>query len=129
MGTALQQQDTQSFFRRCHQFGDDSRALAVTSSAQMAGLPDVPTLAEAGVPGYEFTAWSGIALPAATPPPIAARLHAEISMILGSAEAREYFGSLGLSAGADTLAAFAAQIRAEHAKWADIIQQTGMKAE
>ena len=106
-----------------------TRALAVTSSGRVAGLPDVPTLAEAGVPGYEFTSWSGIAVPAGTPPPIVARLHAEISKILGSAEAREYFASLGLSAGADSMDAFAAQIRAEHAKWGDIIRQTGMRAE
>ena len=106
-----------------------TRALAVTGSARVAGLPDVPTMAEAGVPGYEFTVWSGIALPAGTPPPIVARLHAEISKILGSAEAREYFASLGFSAGADNMDAFAAQIRAEHAKWGDIIRQTGMKAE
>ena len=106
-----------------------TRALAVTSSARVAGLPDVPTLAEAGVLGYEFTAWSGIALPAATPPPIVARLHAEISKILGSAEARDYFSSLGMSAGVDTLDGFAALIRAEHAKWGDIIRQTGLKAE
>ena len=106
-----------------------TRALAVTGSARVPGLPDVPTLAEAGVPGYEFTAWSGIALPAGTPPPIVARLHAELSKILGSAEAREYFSGLSLSAGADSMEAFAAQIRAEHAKWGDIIKQTGMKAE
>ena len=106
-----------------------TRALAVSSIARVAGLPDVPTLAEAGVPGYEFTAWSGIAVPAGTPPRIVARLHAEISKILGSAEASEYFSGLGLSAGADSVDAFAAQIRAEHAKWGDIIKQTGMKAE
>ena len=106
-----------------------TRALAVTGSARVPGLPDVPTLAEAGVPGYEFTAWVGIALPTATPSPIVARLHAEISKILGSAEAREYFSGMALSAGADSMDAFAAQIRAEHAKWGDIIKQTGMKAE
>ena len=106
-----------------------TRALAVTGSARVAGLPDVPTLAEAGVPGYEFTAWSGIALPAGTPTPIAAKLHAELSKILGNAEAREYFSSLSLSAGADSMDVFATQIRAEHAKWGDIIKQTGMKAE
>lgn len=106
-----------------------TRALAVTGSARMAGLPDVPTLAEAGVPGYEFTAWTGIALPAATPAYIVTRLHSEISKILGSAEASEYFASLGASPGADTLADFAAQIRTEHARWGDIIKQTGMKAE
>ena len=106
-----------------------TRALAVTGSTRMAGLPDVPTLAEAGVPGYEFTAWSGIALPTGTPPPIVARLHAEISKILTSGEARDYFSALSLSAGADNMDAFAAQIRAEHAKWGEIIKQTGMKAE
>ena len=58
-----------------------------------------------------------------------ARLHGEITKILGSAEAREYFSGLSLSAGADSMEAFAAQIRAEHAKWGDIIKQTGMKAE
>ena len=106
-----------------------TRALAVTGSARVTGMPDVPTLAEAGVNGYEFMSWSGIALPAGTPRPIVARLHAEISKILGSAEAREYFGSLGLSAGADSMESFAAQIRAEHAKWGEIIRQTGLKAE
>jgi tripartite-type tricarboxylate transporter receptor subunit TctC len=106
-----------------------TRALAVSSIARVASLPDVPTLAEAGVPGYEFTAWSGIAVPAGTPPRIVARLHAEISKILGSAEASEYFSGLGLTAGADSVDAFAAQIRAEHAKWGDIIKQTGLKAE
>lgn len=106
-----------------------TRALAVTGSARVPGLPDVPTLAEAGVPGYEFTAWVGIALPTATPSPIVTRLHAEISKILGSAEAREYFSGMALSAGADSMDAFAAQIRTEHAKWGDIIKQTGMKAE
>ena len=62
-------------------------------------------------------------------PPIVARLHAEISMILGSAEAREYFGSLGLSAGADSMESSAVLICAEHAQWGDIVRQTGMKAE
>jgi tripartite-type tricarboxylate transporter receptor subunit TctC len=105
------------------------RALAVSSSDRVSSLPDVPTLAEAGVPGYEFTAWSGIAVPTATPPHTVARLHSEISKILGSAEAREYFSSLGLSASADNLDAFAAQVRAEHAKWGEIIKQTGLRAE
>jgi tripartite-type tricarboxylate transporter receptor subunit TctC len=106
-----------------------TRALAVSSSGRAIGLPEVPTLAEAGVPGYEFTSWSGIALPAGTPQRIVTRVHTEISKILGSTEAIEYFSDLGLSAGADTMEAFAAQIRAEHAKWGEIIKQTGMKAE
>ena len=106
-----------------------TRALAVTGRDRVAGLPDVPTMAEAGVRDFEFTAWTGIALPAATPPNIVARLHGEISKILSGTEAREYFSSLGLSAGADAMDAFAAQIRVEHAKWGGLIKQTGLKAE
>ncbi len=105
------------------------RALAVSGRTRMPSLPDVPTLDEAGVSGYEFTAWIGIAVPAGTPPAIVSKLHAEISKILNSSEAKEYFTGLSLSAGADTPDAFAAQIRAEHAKWGDIIKQTGLKAE
>ena len=105
------------------------RALAVTGHERLASLPDVPTMAEAGVTGYEFTAWTGVALPAGTPPAIVRRLHSEISRILGSSEAKSYFGSLGLAAGADTPEAFAAQIRSEYARWGEFIKQTGLKAE
>jgi len=105
------------------------RALAVTGLARVPSMPDVPTMVEAGVPGYEFTAWTGIALPSGTPRPIVARLHSEISKILNSNDAKEHFGALGLSTGADNMDAFAAQIRSEHAKWGDIIKQTGLKAE
>jgi tripartite-type tricarboxylate transporter receptor subunit TctC len=105
------------------------RALAVSGRTRMPSLPDVPTLEEAGISGYEFTAWIGIALPAGTPPAIVAKLYAEISKVLSSAEAREYFPSLSLTAGADTSEAFSAQIKAEHAKWGEIIKQSGLKAE
>ena len=105
------------------------RALAVTARERLAGLPDVPTMAEAGVAGYEFTSWTGIALPAGTPPAIVRRLHGEISRILGSSEAKDYFGNLGLTAGADTPEAFSAQIRSEYARWGEFIKQTGLKAE
>ena len=105
------------------------RALAVTGSTRVAVMPDVPTMVEAGVPGYEFTAWTGLAVPAATPRPIVVRLHTEISKILSSNDAKEHFTALGLSTGADTMEAFATQIRAEHAKWGEIVRQTGMKAE
>lgn len=105
------------------------RALAVTGSTRVAVMPDVPTMVEAGVPGYEFTAWTGLAVPAATPRTIVVRLHTEISKILSSNDAKEHFGALGLSTGADNMDAFVAQIRSEHGKWGDIIKQTGLKAE
>jgi tripartite-type tricarboxylate transporter receptor subunit TctC len=105
------------------------RALAVSSRTRMPSLPDVPTLDEAGVSSYEFTAWVGIALPAGTPPAIVSKLHGEISKILGTAEAKEYFTGLSLSAGADTPGAFAALIRADYEKWGQIVKQAGLKAE
>jgi tripartite-type tricarboxylate transporter receptor subunit TctC len=105
------------------------RALAVSSRTRIPSLPDVPTLDEAGISGYEFTAWVGIALPAGTPRSIVSKLHGEISKILSSAEAKEYFTGLSLSAGADTPEAFAALIRADYEKWGQIVKQAGLKAE
>jgi tripartite-type tricarboxylate transporter receptor subunit TctC len=105
------------------------RALAVTGRERVPTLPDVPTMAEAGVPGYEFFGWVGIAVPAATPAPIVKRLYAEISKILAGAEAQAYFGEQGISAGGEAPDVFAADIRAEYAKWGELIRHVGLKAE
>jgi tripartite-type tricarboxylate transporter receptor subunit TctC len=105
------------------------RALAVTGPRRVASLPDVPTMAEAGVPGYEFQGWVGIAAPAATPKPIIARLYREISAIYATAEAREWFAEFGADPGADPPDLFADAIRAEHAKWGRIIPELGIKVE
>jgi len=105
------------------------RPLAVTGSRRVASLPDIPTMAEAGVPGYEFQGWVGIAAPAATPKPIVARLYREISAILATAEAREWFAAFGADPGADPPDVFAASIRAEHAKWGRVIREAGIKLE
>jgi tripartite-type tricarboxylate transporter receptor subunit TctC len=105
------------------------RALAVTGPRRVASLPDVPTMAEAGVTGYEFQGWVGIAAPAATPKPIIARLYREISTILATAEARAWFSEFGAVPGADPPEAFVAAIRAEHAKWGNVIREGGIKLE
>jgi tripartite-type tricarboxylate transporter receptor subunit TctC len=105
------------------------RALAVTSSSRLPALPDVPTVAEAGLPGFEYSGWLGIAAPAGTPQPIIERLQREISAILRSDEAGKYFASYGREAVASTPAAFAAFIRAEHAKWGQVIRDSNVKAE
>ena len=105
------------------------RAGAVTGPQRVASLPDVPTMAEAGVPGYEFQGWVGIAAPAATPKPIIARLYREISAIYATAEAREWFADVGADPGADPPDVFAASIRAEHAKWGRIIREQGITIE
>jgi tripartite-type tricarboxylate transporter receptor subunit TctC len=105
------------------------RPLAVTGPRRVASLPDVPTMAEAGLAAYEFVGWVGIAAPAATPKPIIDRLYREISKVLATAEARDWFGAVGAEPLADTPEAFAAAIRAEHAKWGKVIREAGIRIE
>ena len=105
------------------------RALAVTSPARLEVLPDIPTVAESGLPGFEYSGWLGIAAPAGTPVPIVERLQREIAAILQTDEARRYFASYGREPVASTPAAFAAFIRAEHAKWGRVIRASNIKAE
>ncbi len=105
------------------------RALAVTSPARLEALPEVPTVAESGLPGFEYAGWLGIAAPADTPAPIIERLQREIAAILRTDEARKYFASYGREPVASTPAAFAAFIRMEHAKWGQVIRDANIKAE
>jgi tripartite-type tricarboxylate transporter receptor subunit TctC len=92
-------------------------------------MPDLPTMAEAGVPGYDFTAWAGIAAPAGTPEPIIKHLYAAIARILATPEAREWFESFGAEPGGEPPDVFAALVRTEHAKLGDVIRATGIKVE
>jgi tripartite-type tricarboxylate transporter receptor subunit TctC len=105
------------------------RALAVTSPTRLEALPEIPTVAESGLPGFEYTGWLGIAAPAGTPVPIIERLQREIAAILQTDEARRYFSSYGREPVASTPAAFADFIRAEHAKWGLVIRDSNIKAE
>ncbi len=105
------------------------RALAVTGPKRVASLPDVPTMAEAGFAGAEFQGWVGIAVPAATPKTIVARLYRDISGILETSEARAWFGEAGADARTDPPEVFSATIRAEYAKWGKVIRESGIKIE
>jgi tripartite-type tricarboxylate transporter receptor subunit TctC len=105
------------------------RALGVSGSRRLAPLPDVPTIAEGGVTGYDYVSWSGVAAPAGTPPPVVAQIYAAISTALSTSEARNYFASFGLEAGAEPPETFAAFIRAEHAKWGAVIRDAGIRLE
>jgi tripartite-type tricarboxylate transporter receptor subunit TctC len=105
------------------------RPLAVTGPLRLASLPDVPTMAEAGLPAYEFVGWIGIAAPAATPKPIIDRLYREIGKMPATAEARDWFGAVGAEPLADTPEAFTAAIRAEHVKWGRVIREAGIRIE
>ena len=105
------------------------RPLAVTTAKRAKSMPDVPTMAEAGVPGYDFTAWAGIAAPAGTPPPVIARLYGEMAKILATPEAVQWFESVGVEPGGETPEAFAALVRAENAKLGEVIRALAIKAE
>jgi len=105
------------------------RALAVTTTQRSPALPGVPTMGEAGVPGYDFQGWVGIAVPARTPAPIVDRLYREIAAILARPETREWFAAYGLEPGGESPRAFADLIRSEYAKWGKVIRDAGIKAE
>ncbi|MBL6612920.1 MAG: tripartite tricarboxylate transporter substrate binding protein [Reyranella sp.] len=105
------------------------RALAVTSAQRAKSMPDVPTMAEAGVPGYELTAWAGIGAPAGTPRPIIDRLYGEIAKVLATPEAIAWFESFGVDPGGEPPDAFAALVRTQYAQFGEVIRALGIKAE
>ena len=103
------------------------RALAVTSLTRAPALPDVPTLAESGLPGFEASSWFGILAPAGTPAPIVAKLNAEIAKWLATPEAKEKLAKQGANAAGGTPDDFAKHIAAETAKWAKVVKDSGAK--
>ncbi|MCX7890874.1 MAG: tripartite tricarboxylate transporter substrate binding protein [Burkholderiales bacterium] len=103
------------------------RALAVTSAARFALMPELPTLAESGVPGFEATAWNGIVVPAGTPRAIVERLNREVNAILAEPEVRARLHAAGLEPAGGTPEAFGQLVRAEAARWAPVIRATGAK--
>jgi len=105
------------------------RALAVSTSQRSALAPELPTLAESGVPGYDANAWFGIFVPAATPKDIVARLNAEINKSLQTAEMRERLRLLGATPVGGTPEQFAALFRDEVAKWAKVVKQAGVRVD
>jgi tripartite-type tricarboxylate transporter receptor subunit TctC len=105
------------------------RALAVTGRSRSEALPDVPTMDEAGVKGYEATLWFALMAPAGLPPAIAARLNKETVDILNSAEMKETFAQQGFVPDPGTPDALAGQIRGDIGKWRDVIAKAGIKPE
>ena len=105
------------------------RPLAVTGPQRVTALPDVPTMAQAGWPQYEFQGWVGLAAPAATPRAIIDRLYREIHAVMATREAQDWFGAIGAQPGDDPPAVFEAAIRAEHDKWGRVIRQAAIRLE
>lgn len=104
------------------------RALAVTGAARNAALPEVPTLAESGLDGYECSLWQAIVAPAGAPPAIISRLNREISAILDDPEVRAALAKNGIEAQASSTEALTARIHADTKKWRDVIAGAGIRA-
>jgi tripartite-type tricarboxylate transporter receptor subunit TctC len=105
------------------------RALAVTTPARSPIVPSMPTMAEAGVPGYEVTTWYGLFGPAALPKDLVAKLSAEVARILALPDMRERLTNDGAEPGKLTVDEFGAFIRADAARWAKVIKAAGIKGD
>jgi tripartite-type tricarboxylate transporter receptor subunit TctC len=104
------------------------RAYGVTTAKRAAGAPDIPTIAEAGVPGYESVQWFGILAPAGTPRPILTRLHRDITRVLQEPEIQKRFLADGAEAQwSESPEKFAQFMRAETAKWAKVVHDAGIQ--
>jgi tripartite-type tricarboxylate transporter receptor subunit TctC len=105
------------------------RALAVTTARRSAIAPDVPTLAESGLPGFEVGSWQGVFAPAGTPPEIIRRLNTEIVKILKLPDVSEKLVGLGAEPVGNTSEEFTALVKAEVVKWADVVKKSGAKVD
>ena len=105
------------------------RALAVTTAQRSASIPELPTVAEAGVPGFEAITWHGVVVPAATAAALVERLNREIVAALGERDLRERLESLGAEVAAGTPREFAEYIAREIPKWAKVVKDSGARAE
>jgi tripartite-type tricarboxylate transporter receptor subunit TctC len=105
------------------------KPLGVGSAKRVPVLPDLPTISEAGVPGYEATNWWGMVAPAGTPRPVIERLHKELSVILASAETKKRFETEGGEAAQMTPEEFGRFIVVETSKWAKVVKEAGIKPE
>lgn len=105
------------------------RALAVTSAARSSAVPDLPTLGESGLPGYDISSWFGLFAPANTPAPVVDKIYRETAKALQSPDVRERFSREGAEPVASTPADFGAYVRSEFAKYAKLVKDTGIKAD
>ncbi len=103
------------------------KALAVTSSSRSPAAPEVPTIAESGLPGYSVTAWWGMLAPAGTPKAIITQLHRELARLLQAPALRERLAAVGIDTAGSSPEAFGAFIRREIATWAKVVKDSGAR--
>ena len=126
--TALKSNDVQAAFEILAPVmalikGGALRSLAVTSDKRYPGLPEVPTIAESGVPGYQASSWNAVAAPAKTPRPVIDRLNREVNAAVAAPEVRKRLGELGVEARAGTPEALHVLLVSEIAKWKGVIER------
>jgi len=105
------------------------RGLAVTSGRRVPAFSDLPTVAEAGVPGFDVSAWAGAIVPAGVPKAIIARLNAELNKALATPSVRDKLPEMGLEIVGGTPEQYAAHIKSEAVKWADVVKRSGAKVD
>jgi tripartite-type tricarboxylate transporter receptor subunit TctC len=105
------------------------RALGVTTTRRSTALPDVPTIAEAGVPGYEVDGWYGVLGPAAMPSAIVARFNSDLRQLLSTADMKERLLAAGLEAKPSTPAEFRDRVTRDVARWAEVVKKAKIAVE
>jgi tripartite-type tricarboxylate transporter receptor subunit TctC len=109
--------------------GGRVRALAVTTAKRTNLAPELPTIAESGLPGFDISTWFGVFVPAGTPRPVVDRLHAEFARALAAPDVREKMLALGAEPVGSTPEQFAAYVKAEAAKYAKLVKTSGAKVD
>jgi tripartite-type tricarboxylate transporter receptor subunit TctC len=105
------------------------RALGVTSARRSPSAPDIPTISESGVPGYEFISWNAVHVPAGTSKAIIGRIHAELVKVVGLPDVKEKMFSLGMEVAGSTPDELGALVKSDIAKWGKVIKEAGVRVE
>ena len=103
------------------------KAIAISSAQRFNAAPDIPTVSEAGLPGFETGSWQGIVAPAGTPPEIVSKLHATVTAILATPEMKDRLDKAGAEVRPQSPAQFGAFIRSEKERWAKVVKESGAK--
>jgi tripartite-type tricarboxylate transporter receptor subunit TctC len=103
------------------------KVLAISSAKRFSAAPEIPTVAESGMPGFETGSWQGVVAPAGTAPEVVARLHAAITAILATADMKDRLDKAGAEVRPMSSAQFGAFIRDERDRWAKVVKESGAK--